>query len=70
MAWYRTLSVFVRKIAPRVAKSKAGCWIAKPTIIGAMAKAAALNPVVRSNADLSRRLISLTNRLIQDIFYL
>jgi hypothetical protein len=32
--------VVVRKMTPRVAKSKAGCWIAKPGIIGAMAKAA------------------------------
>jgi hypothetical protein len=47
-----------------------GCWIAKPTIIGEMTKAAALNPLVRLNADLSRRLISLTNRLIRDILYL
>ena len=35
------LSVNVRNIAPRDANSKAGCWIAKPTIIGAMTKAAA-----------------------------
>ncbi len=61
-----TLSVFVRTLAPRDANSKSGCCIAKPTIIGAMTKAAALNPTVRLNADLSRLRISLRNRFIQD----
>jgi hypothetical protein len=57
------LSVNVRNKAPRDAKNKAGCWNAKPTIIGAMTKAAALSPAVRLKADLSRCLISLKNRL-------
>ena len=57
------LSVNVRTVAPRDANSKAGCWIAKPTIIGAMTKAAALSPTVRLKADLSSRLISLKNWL-------
>jgi len=57
------LSVNVRTVAPSDANSKAGCWIARPIIIGAMTKAAALSPTARSKADLSRRLISLKNRL-------
>src|SRR5947209_7304270 len=57
------LSVNVRTVAPSDANSKAGCWIARPTIIGAMTKAAALSPTARSKADLSRHLISLKNRL-------
>jgi hypothetical protein len=58
-----SLSVNVRNTAPRDAKSKAGCRIAKPTIIGVIIKAAALSPTVRLKADLSRLLISLKNRL-------
>ena len=57
------LSVNVRNIAPRDANSKTGWWISKPTIIGAMTKTAALSPTVKLKADLSRRLISLENRL-------
>ena len=65
-----TLSVFVRTLAPRDANSKSGCFMAKPTISGAMTKAAALSPTVRLNTDLSRLRISLRNRFIQDILYL
>lgn len=65
-----TLSVFVRTLAPRVANSKSGCCMAKPTINGAMTKAAALSPTAMLNADLSRLRISLRNRLIHDILYL
>ena len=61
------LSVFVRKIDPSATNSKFGCFMAKPTIIGAMTKAAALSPTVMLNADLSRLRISLRNRLIHDI---
>jgi hypothetical protein len=65
-----TLSVFVRILAPRVANSKSGCFMAKPMINGAMTKAAALSPVVRLNADLSRLQRSLRNQLMHDILYL
>jgi hypothetical protein len=55
-------SINVRKIAPAVAKSNDGCLIARPKIVGAMTKAAAVSPIVRPNLDLSRRMISLNNR--------
>jgi hypothetical protein len=35
------IAVVVRTIAPMAAKNKAGCWITKARIIGAMIKAAA-----------------------------
>jgi hypothetical protein len=57
------LSLNARNTAPRDAKRKAGCWIAKPTIIGAITKAAALSPPGRLKADLSRCPISLKNWL-------
>jgi hypothetical protein len=61
-------SVFIRNIAPRVAKSKAGRWIAKPKTNGAMQKDAAVSPSVMLALDLSSRLISLINwRSVHDI---
>jgi hypothetical protein len=53
-----------------LANSKSGCFMAKPTINGAMTKAAALSPVVRLNTALSILRMSLRNRFIQDILYL
>ena len=35
-----TFSVHVRTVAPMATKDKAGCWITKPMIIGAIIKAA------------------------------
>jgi hypothetical protein len=46
-----SFSVLVRRAAPRATKDKAGCWITKPMIIGAITKAAALSPTVRLNED-------------------
>jgi hypothetical protein len=51
------------------AKNKAGCWITKARIIGAMIKTADLTPAARLNEDLSRCLISLKNRLIHEVFF-
>jgi hypothetical protein len=62
-------AVAVRTIAPMAAKNKAGCWITKARIIGAMIKAAARSPAVRLSEDLSRCMISLKNRLIQEVFF-
>jgi hypothetical protein len=62
-------AVAVSTIAPMAAMNKAGCWITKARIIGAMTKAAALSHAVRLKEDLSTCLISLKNRLIHEVFF-
>ena len=57
-------SVFVRKMAPRVAKMSSGWWKARAPTNGAMAKIDALTPVERLKADLSKRVIPLKNAFV------
>jgi len=57
-------SVFVRKMAPRVAKMSSGWWKVRAPTSGAMTKIAALTPVGRLKVDLSRWVMLLKNAFV------